>query len=55
MIGFFVLGTITGVIILCVVSIFIHEGIKDNLSYPFGCCDTSMVEECLPEGEKQQW
>jgi predicted PurR-regulated permease PerM len=54
MIGFLVLGLIIGVIILYVAYAFIREGIKDDLAYPISSCDTSMMEECMPEEEKRQ-
>ena len=40
---------IVGLILVWVVHAVISEGVRDESLYPFGVCDTSVVEECLEE------
>jgi hypothetical protein len=52
---FLLLVTLVGIVIL-VISIkrILREGVKDEVDYPLANCDTSMLEEIMPEEKKNE-
>jgi|WetSurMetagenome_2_1015567.scaffolds.fasta_scaffold75620_2 hypothetical protein len=44
-----ILSPIVAVLIFCFVRTILVEGVKDDLAFPLGSCDTSMVEEVMDE------